>query len=94
MGIVQVFSEVNTGNDYRMLQTAVESKERKTGQSCLQAPSQDVDLPISTSTPFYHKKGSPDQELVLHLPPSEPYTVFPVAVQFPSSVEAAGSSCD
>jgi hypothetical protein len=33
-------------------------------------------------------------QLILHLPPSEPYTVFLVAAQFPSSAEAAESSCD
>jgi hypothetical protein len=34
------------------------------------------------------------QKLILYTPPSEPYTVFPVAAPFPSSVEAAESSCD
>lgn len=94
MAIAQVFNEGNTGKDYRIFQTAVDSKKKKTGLSCLQAPSQNVDLPVSTSTPFYHKKGSPDQELILHLPPSETCTVFPVAAPFPSSAEAAESSCD
>jgi len=67
-------------------------KERKTGQSCLHSPSQDVDLQqahLSTT-----RKEVLIRSSFLHLPPSEPYTVFPVAAQFPSSVEAAESSCD
>ena len=38
MGIVYVFNEGNTGNDYRMFQGAVKGEERKIGQSYLLAP--------------------------------------------------------